>query len=130
MLVSFNQSSSLTYNNITLNYVSFEVCRGDKKIKLTMGCFRLLNFLMLRPGQVFTRQELRTAIKGEQTKDAKAVRRVDEHVYRLRCALGKPAIIYTVVGVGYAFGTNNIASSQPERPLSETQHSQSMCDPS
>jgi two-component system phosphate regulon response regulator PhoB len=65
--------------------------------------YRLLDFLMQRPGRVFSRERLLDAVWGSNT--YVEVRTVDVHVGRLRKALrqaGQPDLIRTVRSAGYA----------------------------
>jgi two-component system phosphate regulon response regulator PhoB len=63
---------------------------------------RLLVALMSRPGEVFGRRELISAVWGEY--EAPIARTIDVHVRRLRERLGKAADrIETVHGAGYRF---------------------------
>jgi DNA-binding response OmpR family regulator len=75
------------------------VSAHDRNVTLTPTEYRLLRFLIDRPGQVCTRQELLAAaigggaIVGERT--------IDVHVFSLRRKLAIPQFIQTVRGVGY-----------------------------
>ena len=66
--------------------------------------YKLLEFLMLKPGRVFTRAQLLDGLWGREADIDE--RTVDVHVGRLRRALGqgeRADPIRTVRGVGYAF---------------------------
>jgi two-component system, OmpR family, response regulator len=69
--------------------------------ELTTTEFDLLAHLLSRPGQVFTREQLLSAVWG--VADYSGSRTVDVHVAQLRAKLGDPDPIRTVRGVGYAF---------------------------
>jgi two-component system phosphate regulon response regulator PhoB len=79
------------------------VSRGGKPIHLGPTEFRLLRFLMERPGRVFSREQLLDAVWG---RDAEVeLRTVDVHIRRLRKALNggaKPDPVRTVRAAGYA----------------------------
>ncbi len=77
-----------------------EVFLGDKNVALTMTEFRLLEYLAMRPGRVFTRNQLMSGVLGE---DSMVVdRTIDVHVASLRKKLGEYAkYIVTVRGLGY-----------------------------
>ncbi len=79
-----------------------EVFLGDKNVALTMTEFRLLEYLAMRPGRVFTRNQLMSGVLGE---DSMVVdRTIDVHVVSLRKKLGEYAkYIVTVRGLGYKF---------------------------
>lgn len=84
---------------IDLDRLARRVRRNGHPVHLGPTEFKLLEILMRRPGQVFSRSELRMAIwGGEHVVDD---RTVDVHVGRLRRAIGRNAI-RTVRGFGYA----------------------------
>ncbi|GAA2074501.1 response regulator transcription factor [Pseudolysinimonas kribbensis] len=73
---------------------------GGAEVALTTTEFDLLAHLLSRPGQVFTREQLLSAVWG--IADYSGTRTVDVHVAQLRAKLGDPDPIRTVRGVGYA----------------------------
>jgi DNA-binding response OmpR family regulator len=68
-------------------------------VHLTPTEFDLLALLALRPGVVFTREQLLAEVWGYR--DGSGQRTVDSHVRGLRRKLG-PGLVRTVHGVGYA----------------------------
>jgi DNA-binding response OmpR family regulator len=73
----------------------------DREIHLTPTEYRLLEYLLQRPGRVFSREQLLDKVWGLGYFGE--TRTVDVHVRRLRAKLGKDAgLIRTVTGVGYA----------------------------
>jgi DNA-binding response OmpR family regulator len=80
-----------------------EVRVRDSPVALTFSEFELLEALMTRPGELFTRQELLRAIWGDSA--YRDPRGIDVHVRHLREKLEErpemPQIILTVRGVGY-----------------------------
>ncbi|MBZ0215976.1 MAG: phosphate regulon transcriptional regulator PhoB [Fimbriimonadaceae bacterium] len=97
-------STILSAGGITLDRVVHRVHRDDQEIDLGPTEFRLLEFLMQSPGQVFSRSQLLDGVWGRDIFVDE--RTVDVHVGRLRKALngsrgGDP--IRTVRGTGYAF---------------------------
>jgi two-component system, OmpR family, phosphate regulon response regulator PhoB len=93
----------LEYADLVLDRASHRVTRGGQDIHLGPTEYRLLDFLMQRPGRVFTRERLLDAVWGSNT--YVEVRTVDVHVGRLRKALnrpGAPDLIRTVRSAGYA----------------------------
>jgi DNA-binding response OmpR family regulator len=70
------------------------------EVALTTTEFDLLAHLMRRPGQVFGRQQLLSAVWGYSA--AAGTRTVDVHIAQLRAKLGQGSPIRTVRGVGYA----------------------------
>jgi len=93
----------LEYGDIILDRGSRRVTRQGRNVHLGPTEFRLLDFLMQRPGRVFSRERLLDAVWGANT--YVEVRTVDVHVGRLRKALrrpGAPDLIRTVRSAGYA----------------------------
>ncbi|HET9138705.1 response regulator transcription factor [Actinophytocola sp.] len=76
------------------------VWSGDAEVALTSTEFDLLAHLMRRPGQVFERAQLLSAVWGYSA--AAGTRTVDVHIAALRSKLGEGSPIRTVRGVGYA----------------------------
>ena len=70
------------------------------EVALTATEFDLLAFLMRRPGQVFSREQLISRVWGYSA--VAGVRTVDVHVAQVRGKLGAASPIRTVRGVGYA----------------------------
>jgi DNA-binding response OmpR family regulator len=69
------------------------------EVGLTTTEFDLLAHLMAHPQQVFTREQLLSAVWGAA--DYGQTRTVDVHIAQLRSKLGQPYPIRTVRGVGY-----------------------------
>jgi two-component system, OmpR family, phosphate regulon response regulator PhoB len=93
----------LEYADLLLDRARHRVTRGGKDVHLGPTEYRLLDFLMQRPGRVFSRERLLDAVWGANT--YVEVRTVDVHVGRLRKALrqdGEPDLIRTVRSAGYA----------------------------
>jgi two-component system phosphate regulon response regulator PhoB len=93
----------LTFGDIELDRDRRRVSRGGREIELGPTEYRLLEFLMERPGRVFTREQLLDGVWGSEVYIDE--RTVDVHVGRLRKALnrGREADpIRTVRGAGYA----------------------------
>lgn len=92
----------LIFEDITLNGETHRVMRGETEIKLGPKEFNLLATLMEKPGRVWSREQLLDRVWGlDRYLDT---RTVDVHVGRVRKALGKPDLIRTVRGAGYALG--------------------------
>ena len=72
-----------------------------RELHLTPTEFRLLEYLLERPGRVFSREQLLDKVWGMGYFGE--TRTVDVHVRRLRAKLGRDAgLIRTVTGVGYS----------------------------
>jgi DNA-binding response OmpR family regulator len=76
------------------------VWTDDHEVTLTSTEFDLLAHLMRRPGQVFERSQLLSAVWGYSA--AAGTRTVDVHIAQLRGKLGTGSPIRTVRGVGYS----------------------------
>ena len=93
----------LMHGDIELDREKKRVSRGGREIELGPTEYRLLEFLMERPGRVFSREQLLDGVWGSEVYIDE--RTVDVHVGRLRKALnrGREADpIRTVRGAGYA----------------------------
>jgi two-component system phosphate regulon response regulator PhoB len=94
----------LRAGDLSLDRKAHRVTRGGRDIHLGPTEFRLLEYLLERPGQVFTRAQLLDGVWGQPAKIDE--RTVDVHVGRLRRALSNVRErdpIRTVRGGGYAF---------------------------
>lgn len=92
--------ASIIVGNIILDPLSRSVRIDDLQIDMRATEFRLLQLLMSRPGEPFSRQELRACLQhGGSSIDE---RTVDVHVLRLRKAMrGTRSLVRTVRNVGY-----------------------------
>lgn len=95
-----DDAGAVAVGEIQLDPGRHEVLVKGRAVSLTATEFRLLQALMRRPGQVFSRDRL---IDGAIGEDAHVVdRTIDVHVTSLRRKLGRAgATIETVRGVGY-----------------------------
>ena len=73
---------------------------GEEEVALTATEFELLAFLMRRPGRVYSREQLISAVWGYAALDSN--RTVDVHIAQVRAKLGPASPIRTVRGVGYS----------------------------
>ncbi len=90
----------LTVGAIRLDPGRRRVWAAGVEVALTPTEFDLLAYLMRRPGQVFDRARLLTAVWGYAA--AAGSRTVDVHIAQLRAKLGAASPIRTVRGTGYA----------------------------
>lgn len=93
----------LTYAGVVMDLVSHRVLRDGRPVHLGPTEYRLLRFLMERPGRVYSREQLLDAVWGRDI--YVEARTVDVHIRRLRKALNGPEdvdIIRTVRSAGYA----------------------------
>lgn len=93
----------LKVGEIALDRETHRVYRGQTEVRLGPTEFRLLEFLMLSPGRVFSRGQLLDNVWGETIYIDE--RTVDVHVGRLRKAVNgsnMPDVIRTIRGAGYS----------------------------
>ena len=106
------QEPLLTVAGLELDRERFELRRMGERVPLTATEFKLLAFLMSRPGRVCPRSELIDEVWGPDRDVAE--RAVDVAVLRLRQKLqdapDKPRWIHSVRGFGYAFDPNRAAN--------------------
>src|SRR6185312_11240849 len=96
-------ASTLNIGDLELDREKKRVSRNGRAIDLGPTEYRLLEFLMERPGRVFSREQLLDGVWGNEIYIDE--RTVDVHVGRLRKALNRgqtPDPIRTVRGAGYA----------------------------
>ena len=98
-------SRTLEAGGIELDRTSCQVRLHGAPLQLTATEFRLLEYLMTRPGVVFSREQLLNAVWGQDR--AITDRAVDVYVLRLRQKVEKdpasPILIHSVRGFGYTF---------------------------
>ncbi len=95
-------SDVLSASGIVLSPSHREVTVDGNEVKLTLREFDLLEYLMRKPGVVFSREALLQSVWGWDFDGGS--RTVDVHVQTLRQKLGDhAACIETVRGVGYRF---------------------------
>jgi DNA-binding response OmpR family regulator len=95
----------LKVHGLELDRSSCRVRLNNDLLSLTATEFRLLEFLMSRPGVVFSREQLLDAVWGHDR--AVTDRTVDVYILRLRQKVetdpASPALIRSVRGFGYSF---------------------------
>ncbi|MFM7345286.1 MAG: phosphate regulon transcriptional regulator PhoB [Tagaea sp.] len=93
----------LTYGGLVMDLSAHRVLRAGRAIHLGPTEFRLLRFLLERPGRVYSREQLLDAVWGRDI--YVEPRTVDVHIRRLRKAINAPGetdLIRTVRSAGYA----------------------------
>ena len=94
----------LAAGDIELDRETHRVRRGQRDVHLGPTEFRLLEYLLEKPGRVFSRSQLLDSVWGQAAEIDE--RTVDVHVGRLRKALSRGRErdpIRTVRGAGYSF---------------------------
>jgi len=106
----------LKAGNLELDRTGCRVRLGSETLSLTATEFRLLEYLMSRPGVVFSREQLLDAVWGHDR--AVTDRTVDVYILRLRQKIeadpANPLLIRSVGGFGYSFN-ENVAQESAER---------------
>ena len=96
---------ALKSGTLELDRSSCRVWLNGDEIQLTATEFRLLEFLMARPGVVFSREQLLDSVWGHDR--AVTDRTVDVYILRLRQKVepdpANPTLIRSVRGFGYSF---------------------------
>ena len=97
----------LKVENLTLDTISFEVKRSDKKIQLSSKEFALLEYLLRHPNQTLTKDQI---ISHVWNYDADILpNTVEVYIGYLRNKIDKPfvknpSLIHTIRGFGYKIG--------------------------
>jgi two-component system alkaline phosphatase synthesis response regulator PhoP len=96
------EESALRIHNLLIHPGRREVLVNGNQVQLTFTEFSILNFLVRRPGWVFTRSQIVDAVRGEDYPVTD--RSVDVQMVGPRKKLGPSGIyVETVRGVGYRF---------------------------
>jgi len=105
----------LEFDGLELDRTSCQARLRGEPLSLTATEFRLLEFLMSRPGVVFSREQLLNAVWGQDR--AITDRAVDVYVLRLRQKVesdpARPALIHSVRGFGYTFEPRRESAAAP-----------------
>lgn len=117
-----NAAKLLRAGALELDRSSCEVRLDGSPLTLTATEFRLLEFLMSRPGVVFSREQLLDSVWGHDR--AVTDRTVDVYILRLRQKIeadpANPALIRSVRGFGYSFQSTArpVEEQEPQPPVS------------
>ena len=96
------EATVLRVADLEMDLLKRSVARGGQRIELQPREFRLLEYLMRRPGQVVTRTMLLEGVWDFHFDPKTSV--VETHISRLRAKLdrdGAPPLIHTMRGAGY-----------------------------
>ena len=92
----------LRYGDLTLDPMSYEVRRGDRRIELTRTEFLLLEMFLQHPRQVLTRTQIFERVWNYDFGPASNSLEVYVGYLRRKTeAAGEPRLLHTVRGVGY-----------------------------
>jgi DNA-binding response OmpR family regulator len=99
------KSSVMRIDDLELNRDTMQVFRDSLPIKLKPKAFRILEYLMINPDRVISRQELIDHVWSDDPPDGDPLR---VHIHSLRAKIDKPfdsELIHTIHGVGYRIGS-------------------------
>ena len=100
-------SGVITVGTLRIDTNKRQVYRGDERIRLTGMEFSLLELLVSRSGEPFSRGEILKEVWGYTPERHVDTRVVDGHISRLRSKLeddpANPELILTARGTGYLF---------------------------
>ena len=100
-------SGVIHVGNIKIDTNKRQVYKGDERIRLTGMEFSLLELLVSRSGEAFSRSEILQEVWGYTPERHVDTRVVDVHISRLRAKLeddpSNPELILTARGTGYLF---------------------------
>jgi two-component system, OmpR family, response regulator RpaB len=100
-------SGVISINTIRIDTNKRQVYKGDERIRLTGMEFSLLELVVSRSGEPFSRAEILQEVWGYTPERHVDTRVVDVHISRLRAKLeddpSNPELILTARGTGYLF---------------------------
>ncbi|MCF8612202.1 response regulator transcription factor [Gordonia sp. HY285] len=100
-------SEAVSFSDLTLDPVTREVTRGERKISLTRTEFALMEMLMTNPKRVLTRSRILEEVWGyDFPTSGNALEVYIGYLRRKTEADGEPRLIHTVRGVGYVLREN------------------------
>jgi len=91
---------SQSENGLHIDFERYIAIRGENEIELPKKEFQILTLLYKHPRKVFSRDEIKSEIWGDD--DEVKSRTIDVHVKKLREKIGGD-LIKTIKGVGYKF---------------------------
>jgi len=98
-------SQGALFGEISVDFRKMELCRAGHPIGLTLLEFKVLKFLVSRPGIVVSRQKLISAVWPKRKRSS--CRTVDNLIAKLRQKIennpDRPVLLLTVHGAGYKF---------------------------
>ena len=102
-----NNSGVVQFNFLKIDFNRRQVYKSDERIRLTGMEFSLLELLVSKSGQAFSRAEILQEVWGYTPERHVDTRVVDVHISRLRAKLemdpSNPDLILTARGTGYLF---------------------------
>lgn len=106
-LLNVSNSEIVQFNFLKIDFNRRQVYKADERIRLTGMEFSLLELLISKSGQAFSRAEILQEVWGYTPERHVDSRVVDVHISRLRAKLeidpSNPDLILTARGTGYLF---------------------------
>jgi len=106
-LLNVSNSEIVQFNFLKIDFNRRQVYKADERIRLTGMEFSLLELLISKSGQAFSRAEILQEVWGYTPDRDVDSRVVDVHISRLRAKLeidpSNPDLILTARGTGYLF---------------------------
>ncbi|MEP0074216.1 MAG: response regulator transcription factor, partial [Marinomonas sp.] len=96
------QAYKLSAEDLTLDLQEKRVQRGDEELKLSPTGLKILECLMRESPKSVSREKLMQFVWGEDQPDSNSLK---VHMFNLRKAIetaGKPSLIHTIAGHGFA----------------------------
>ena len=104
------------FGEFSLDFAKMELSRADQCVGLTLQEFKVLKFLVVRPGVVVSRRKLIGSLWPKRKRSSD--RTVDNCIARLRRKIeddpDRPIFIRTVHGVGYKFVPQETRRPSPQ----------------
>ena len=107
---AITSSGSLQASDLVMDLVRHEVRRGGHTIELSTREYALLEYFLRHPNQVLTRAQILDNVWGYDSDAGSSV--IEIYVHYLRNKIdrtGKPSLLRTVRGVGYALQSDGAA---------------------
>lgn len=96
------QVSNLKVGDLCLDLINKSAQRGERELKLSPSCFKVLEILMRESPKTVAREKIMQGLWGDEQPDTNSLK---VHIYKLRKELereeGKP-LLHTVAGHGFA----------------------------
>jgi DNA-binding response OmpR family regulator len=103
--ISAKDVEQINFDDVIIDFRAYRAQRGTQAIELSAREYRLLKYLIVKKGNVVSRDELLDEVWGYNSYPS--TRTVDNHIARLRQKIepdvAEPKRIITVHGVGYKF---------------------------
>lgn len=107
---SSTESKLIFIGDLTIDILRATVTRNESVINLTPTEYRLFVHMAKHPGQVLSRSQLVSSIRGYETEELNDSQTITVYIRRLREKLeydpAHPKLILTVPGIGYRLSSN------------------------